>query len=157
MQLIRTCLESGVFGCQNLKFVRTRPEDFAVSPKLSGRVCNSSELVRSDGRRTVWKLQLVRTRPDAIANLQSDRTSLTFFFVQNTFNYTSASEQSPNSSARVCNLSEFIRRPSTGGLEFTFLHGNRPDEIAIFSNFPGAGRARTNLKVVRTRPEEFTV
>ena len=68
-----------MFGCKSLKLVQTRTEDFAVSPKLSGQVCNSSELVRSDGRRTVWKLQLVRTRPDAIANLQSDRTSLTFF------------------------------------------------------------------------------
>ena len=34
-----------------MRLVRTRPEDFAVSPKLSGRVCNSSELARSDGRR----------------------------------------------------------------------------------------------------------
>ena len=137
-----------------MRLVRTRPEDIAVSPKLSGRLCNSSELVRSDGRRTVWKLQLVRTRPDAIANLQSDRTSLTFFLFRTRL---ITRPRTPNSSARVCNLSEFIRRPSTGGLEFAFLHGNRPDEIAIFSNFPGAGRARTNLKVVRTRPEEFTV
>ena len=35
------------------------------------------------------------------------------------------------------------------------MHGTRPDEIAILSNLPR--RARTTLKFVRTRPEEFAI
>ena len=151
-----------------MRLVRTRPEDFAVSPKLSGRVCKSSELVRSDGRRTVWKLQLVRTRPDAIANLQSDRTSLTFFF-QNTFNYTSASELVRTSLqlVRIHSLTVdgwvgvciFAWQSSGRNRNFFELSGGRTsaDEFEIR---PNSARRVYSLKISAfnfRRPEEFAV
>ena len=88
-------LRSNSFGSLCSELVRNCPDEFAICQNSSGATvdgrrgnCNSSELVQTQ--------------------LQSDRTGFIFFF-QNTFNYTSASEQSPNSSARIFNLSEFIR------------------------------------------------
>ena len=142
-----------------------------MTPKLSGRVCNSSELVRSDGRRTVWKLQLVRNRPDAIANLQSDRTSLTFFFVQNTFNYTSASElrtrphefaTCPNSFVdrrRVGWSLHFAWQSSGRNRNFFELSGGRTSADE-FESRPNSARRVYSLKISAfnfRRPEEFAV
>ena len=128
-----------------MKFVRTRPEDFALSPKLSGRVCNSSELVRSDGRRTVWKLQLVRTRPDAIANLQSDRTSLTFFL----FRTRLITPPRPNS--------ELVRT----SLQLVRIHSLTVDGwvgVCIFA-WQSSGRSRNffELSGGRTSADEFEI
>ena len=135
-----------------MRLVRTRPEDFAVSPKLSG-VRTSLQFVRTRPERRSTDGVKIATRPNSSRRnckfaIRPDEFDSFFLFFQNTFNYSSASEL-VRTSVKLVRIHSLTVDGRVGVCIFAWHSSGR--------NCNSSELVRTSLNFVRTRPDEFTI